>query len=559
MKTPENLLKAVEHLNPQAILLLDTNTVMDYPQFVSHKIAAPGPFLLVVPQVVDNELLGLTFNNDTQTKQKASRAHKQLGKLYERGNPADGIDVGNDRWVMTVSSPRPAATENTPIEEDQIWRYLGQVDAALLRLADACAEDLPDTRTLLITRDRKLTHVARSRGLAVYPWPKLRSPETLDRLLLPGDRFGPITDIDTYFSSLLDSNKERNVKMAMTLEELKSEGDYLVARGMGCLNYDDEEYRFRWTYPYEDAGKTEDTDSLIKMMDNLGTMPLENVDFFGKEESLQEDLKRYVCSVLVEAGRDRHASDPTIWHDFPNVGEIEYRRESLEHDDPGWKGLWERGRWSLQSPSVRLRLAVIYMECLLWGYTQLLDPEGMDDVLQGKSSEEAESVKELIVQYWQAIRHLIDCVPPTGPLKDDLDRLKKERRIVDEARESFKREERAHLEKKEKGGFDDQKALQESERALKESELALIRKAIGGSLELAEYQVSTGYAYLVGTAYLDSYQAYKELAERLGLPATSIETGLAWLLDVASDSWAVGQTREWESSYFPFVLPDEAE
>lgn len=64
MKTPENLVKAVKRLEPQAILLLDANTIMDYPQFVSHEIAGAGPFLLVVPQAVDNELLSLTFNHD---------------------------------------------------------------------------------------------------------------------------------------------------------------------------------------------------------------------------------------------------------------------------------------------------------------------------------------------------------------------------------------------------------------------------------------------------------------------------------------------------------------
>ncbi len=122
MKTPENLVKAVERLEPQVILLLDTNTIMDNPRLESYEIAAAGPFLLVVPQVVNNELLGLTFNNDPETKRKAERAQKHLGNLYERGNAADGIDVGNDRWMITVTAPRPTGTKGTPIEDDQIWK-----------------------------------------------------------------------------------------------------------------------------------------------------------------------------------------------------------------------------------------------------------------------------------------------------------------------------------------------------------------------------------------------------------------------------------------------------
>ena len=55
MKTPENVVKAVERLKPQAVLLLDTNILMENPRLESYEITVPGPFLLVVPQVVHNE------------------------------------------------------------------------------------------------------------------------------------------------------------------------------------------------------------------------------------------------------------------------------------------------------------------------------------------------------------------------------------------------------------------------------------------------------------------------------------------------------------------------
>ena len=137
MKAPENLATATERVEPRAILLLDANTIMDYPQFVSHEIAGPGPFVLVVPQVVDNELLSLTFHNDPKTKQKALSALSQLQGLYRQSNPVSGIDLGNDRWLIVVRAPRPTGSGGMPLEEDQVQRYLGLVDAALLRLVDA--------------------------------------------------------------------------------------------------------------------------------------------------------------------------------------------------------------------------------------------------------------------------------------------------------------------------------------------------------------------------------------------------------------------------------------
>ena len=530
MKTPENLVKAVERLKPQAVLLLDTNILMDYPQFASHRISAQGPFLLVIPEVVSNELLGLTFNRDQEKKQKASRAHGQLAELYAQGNPATGIDRGNGVYIMTASAPRPTGPEGSSLEDDQAWRYLGQVDAALLRLADACAGVLLDTPTVLITKDKNLTHVARSRGLAICPWTKLQSPEAVDKLLLSDDQPDPVQDIDAHFASLFDSAEERSVRVGLTVEELRAEDDYLIARGVGLLTDGDTGYPFRWTYPYKNAGIVEDTDSLIRMMDRTGTMPMENVDFFGAEERLQEELRRHVCSILIEAGSDRHPSNPTIWHDFPNVGEIEYSRKDLEEglEDSkffDWKELWERGRWSLQPTHVRIRLAVIYMECTLWGYVQLLHPEGMVDILKNKSPEEARIVEELIVQYYDAVKELIECVPPAGPSRDDKDRL-------DEVYQDF-------LERK------------------RESRAAGLRAL--PALESARYHVSTGYAYLLSSAYLNAFQSYKALAERLGFPVSSVEIGLTWLLDVATDSWSVGETREREFMYSPFSWPEEDE
>ena len=206
MKAPENLVKAVERLKPQAVLLLDTNILMENPRLESYEIAAPVPLLLVIPEVVDNELSGLTFNRDREKGQKASRALKQLGKSYARGNPVEGLNLGNDVWMITAKSPRPAGTEGAPLEDDQVLRYLGQVDAALLRLADACTGRLPNTRTVLVTNDKHLTHKARLRGHFVCELRDLLSPEVLVELLGDGVS-GGVADIEAELASLVDTDE----------------------------------------------------------------------------------------------------------------------------------------------------------------------------------------------------------------------------------------------------------------------------------------------------------------------------------------------------------------
>ena len=76
MEAPENLVEAVNRLKPRAMLLLDTNTIMDAPWLQSYEINAPGPFLVVVPRAVDNELMSVRRGGkDERTRQKASRAY----------------------------------------------------------------------------------------------------------------------------------------------------------------------------------------------------------------------------------------------------------------------------------------------------------------------------------------------------------------------------------------------------------------------------------------------------------------------------------------------------
>ena len=77
----------------------------------------PGPFLLVVPGIVDLELMSvMRGGKDEETRQKASRAYGYLGKLYEQGNQAIGIELRADRWLITTDTQG-----RIPIVQRTIW------------------------------------------------------------------------------------------------------------------------------------------------------------------------------------------------------------------------------------------------------------------------------------------------------------------------------------------------------------------------------------------------------------------------------------------------------
>ena len=444
MEAIEKLVDAVNRLKPRAILLLDTNTLMDAPRLRSYVINAPGPFLLVVPQVVVNELVRLKLRVRDK-REKALRALNAIGSLCMQGDPISGIDLGGDRWLITSDSPRP--TEASSLEEDQIQGNLGDADAALLRLADACAQDCSDTRALLITRDKNLSLVARTRGRPACPLSSLRSREAMDKMI-PDALSGEAQDIDVpaLLDEILGPEEERSVKIAMTLEELRSERDDLVARGSGRLTYDEKRFPFRWTFPYENLANRENLEDYSSTLDFMD-MPLDNVDFMGRKEEIPEPVREFVCRMLEDSGG------------------------------------WPDGFGELQSPRTMLRKHLLWLTNMGIAYGELFGHraathKGMLD------PDEVERYDELSVEHDRLMKSVLD-----------------------------------------------------------------------------------GTAKSVGRAYRSAFQLNEALCDLLGWDEAydpeygpfDLETALIEFLDIALDTWSVGETREADYTYWPFSWLEEEE
>ena len=366
MAALENLVDAVSRLRPTAVLLLDTNTIMDAPLLESYHIALPGSFLLVVPIVTHNELMSLSRRHkDQRGRQKASRALSVIDDLYARGDPTQGIALGSDRWLISMRSPK----RDESVEDEQVRGNLGPADAALLRLSIACAQDCPDTPTLLITRDRKLTASARAQGRPVCRLPDLRSCEGLGKKL--GDA-GFVAPRKIDIPSHLDPDEERTVQIRLTLEEIRSEGDYLIARGSGRIVDDQERFPFRWKFPYRDLSRYDDLwNTNIHELDEDVVMPPENLDFMGADEQVEKPVEDFVCRILEYSG--------------------------------GWTG----GEWSLQAPLTLIRFNLAFeiaMDARLGGFYR----PGHIIHKKGKSPEEAERYDRLSKEHDRLMQSLID-------------------------------------------------------------------------------------------------------------------------------------------------------
>ena len=366
MQAPENIVVAVSRLKPQAILLLDTNTIMNARRLDSYEINAPGSFLLVVPLVVEGELMSLRYNQEPQTRKKASRACKETNNLYAQGNPADGIDLGNDLWLITAASPK--SPDSDSLEDEQVLRNLGKVDAALLRLAIACEKDCPDTRVLLVTGDNDLTRAARTRGLAACALRNLRTSEA-DSILDTPSTGAP--ELEMPYFAHVDPGEERPVGIEMTLKELRSEGEDLVAGGCGRIAYDEREFSFNWTFSFRDLGSYKHIWNIdVNQIDENVVMPLENLDFMGTDEQLPEPVKYLACRMLEDSG--------------------------------GWSSTR-----SLQSPLTKLRFDLTFLTAM-GGLRGELMRDRAETHKQYLTQEEAKRYDELSIPHDMYMRSLLD-------------------------------------------------------------------------------------------------------------------------------------------------------
>ena len=170
----------------------------------------------------------------------------------------------------------------------------------------------------------------------------------------------------------------------------------------------------------------------------------------------------------------------------------------------------------------------MYMEATLWGYSRSLLSDQMKQLLDGQSD-----LSQLYEEYIRCYEAVITHAVPSLPSEQEVD----------------DRGERALA-----------KVIAKDPTSYGEAGLSILQRV---SLEHDDdhgVMAKDGTEYKsIGDAYLKAFQAYEALSEQLGDPLSNLDSGLKWLLDVAADSWSVGETREEEFTYSPFALPQGGE
>ncbi len=283
--------RLVEEKHPPAILIVDTNVLMNEPDF-SKWVTSIGKPIFVLPDMIMLELEFL--RRKPEPREKAIKAIRSVNNLFRQGTIADGIvieDVGS-----FISTPHPKADQLNPELEqlDDIVKAFGRFDTEFLLLTRECNQFIPNIPTLFLTGDNNLFNVMEPNEIPSYmfeSFPMSGIKEVIKKSLRK-----PI-NWDHELAEVQATIRRRSVEVELTLTSkkcmpkwLQGVGEYsqiLLAEGYGVIHgHKTGDIRFLWTLPFEPynlesaSAKSTDIDYLNKA----------NLDFLGYEQQISEQL-----------------------------------------------------------------------------------------------------------------------------------------------------------------------------------------------------------------------------------------------------------------------------
>ena len=327
--------KLVDSEHPQAIIVVDTNIVIDVPDFRQWKTTVKEP-IFVMPDIVIIELERLKRKNRKEEEPtKFDEAIKWLNWLLDQGDITEGILIAEVGWFISISSSDEEAINSALSQLGAIVEVFHKNDSKFLILTRELSELMPDNTVVFYTKDYNLYNIAVTRGFpacrfegfpmaGIERWIEKKKPEPLDwdTVLTDMQRDTKDKSIEIEFT-LMSKKLVRDIlnptyseEMSQTLEKL----DYIVAEGYGCIHTSDEQIQFLWRIPFKPfTSETLASDNLRGEPDPVewslmidepdmfpfgppGVMDLDKVDlnFIGKDKKKFSHLQKEFSDVQFE-------------------------------------------------------------------------------------------------------------------------------------------------------------------------------------------------------------------------------------------------------------------
>lgn len=170
----DNIQKFLEREKIELAFLIDTNVLMNYPEFSNWRTSLNGKVLFILTDQLPVELEHIRSRRNSSSNDKArvsadkaSRAANSLGELFKKGDIQEGINISDIGWFISVYAPKESDLITELTELDSIVKAFGLTDAKEILLTKQLNETFPDLSSYLLSGDVNLCNITSVRGLPV--------------------------------------------------------------------------------------------------------------------------------------------------------------------------------------------------------------------------------------------------------------------------------------------------------------------------------------------------------------------------------------------------------
>jgi len=331
-----NLKELVRAQRPAAIILVDTNVVIENEDFSKWQTDLHDP-IFVLPWSIIAELARLKDKKNEATKAKARKAIDAFLWLSGQGGSRKGISVTNIGWLITLKVPPRDVLEPELRNLQTIREISYDTDTTFMLLLIGLSKSFPNTPVMLLSGDKILTFFAQDVGLLAYcsrsfplqlaGWIEKKRPKVA-------------IDLDKELEEAIRRLEKNAISAELTLTTKRVDNDYefessegisrrgaIIAEGNGIIHHPERgNINFTWRLPYKPwTSKILATDPSTGEPDlynneptNAGIWHPPMLDFLGREMEVPSPLALAIGGKIVEfsippdAGRGIPASSPTL-------------------------------------------------------------------------------------------------------------------------------------------------------------------------------------------------------------------------------------------------------
>ena len=170
----DNIQNFLEQEDIEVAFLIDTNVLMNYPEFNNWRTSLNGKVLFILTDQIPVELEHIKSRRSSSSNDKArasadkaSRAANSLGELFRKGNIQEGINISDIGWFISVYIPKESELITELTELDSIVNAFGLTDAKEILLTKQLNEAFPDLSSYFLSGDVNLCNIMSVRGLPV--------------------------------------------------------------------------------------------------------------------------------------------------------------------------------------------------------------------------------------------------------------------------------------------------------------------------------------------------------------------------------------------------------